>query len=164
VRARPFGSGCDAGAYEAGSTIVRISDETTDFDPEDFATATPSGGLLVVIPGKDYNCRYGNSTVFDIADTLKANGEYAPVGIGPDMLWLQFKGPTYGELCWAPVSGFVLYLNGAEIPLAQISRDLLPTVSYPPLPTATPDPDEGQSAEPSPTVCPTLANKPGSCK
>lgn len=152
-RARPFGDQCDVGAFEAGSTVVRISDETTDFDPEDFATSTPGLQVLVVIPNQNYNCRKGNSSAFDIADTLKAGQEYIPSGIGVDLLWFQFQGPSYGEPCWAPTAGFTLYLDGVQVELGQLPEGLLAFATYPPTPTVTPLPAAPGNAAATETAC-----------
>ncbi len=133
---RPFGPACDVGAYESSSATAFSLDT-------ELPTHTPGALTLIVIPDQNYNCREGNSTSFDIADTLLKGQEYSPLGIGGDQLWLQFAGPTYGELCWAPTSGFTLLLNGEQVQLAQLPKELLSTVAYPLAPTATPDPDEG---------------------
>lgn len=134
---RPFGLRCDVGAFEAGGVALSL-----DLD----ATPTASSLTLIAIPDQNYNCRYGNGTTFDIADTLFEGQEYSPIGVGPDKQWLQFSGPSFGEKCWAPGNGFTLLLNGNELPLADLPVDLLPLVSYPAAPTATPDPDEGNNA------------------
>jgi hypothetical protein len=159
--ARPFGPACDVGAYEGGATTLSLD---TDDESLDLATVTPTPGgtgPLVVIPDQNYNCRYGNGSGFDIADTLLQGKEYVPTGIGNDSLWFQFEGPTFGQLCWTPVSAFTLFLNGVEIQLDQLPETLLQVISYPPLPpTATPTPDPDESYDVTPTPLPTATCTP----
>lgn len=143
LTARPFGLHCDAGAYEAGGATLSL---------ELGATPTASSLTLIAIPRQNYNCRYGNSSAFEIADTLLQGQQYSPQGVGTDKQWLQFKGPSFGELCWAPVSGFTLWLNGVETSLPELPANVLPVLSYPPAPTATPDPDEGSNDTEAPNA------------
>jgi hypothetical protein len=139
VTRRPFGPSCDLGAYEAGGSTLSLE-----------ATLTPGSGDLIAIPELDYNCRYGNSIMFDIADTLKAGEEYTPKGKGFDLSWIQFEGPAFGELCWVPASGLTFFLDGLEITLAQLPDGALSFVAYPAAPTATTDPDESSDASATP--------------
>jgi hypothetical protein len=142
---RPAGSACDVGAYEASemtATLPLVAATATE-------EATGETGFYV-IPNENYNCREGNSSLFEIADTLLKSEQYIPIGIGPDKLWLQFLGPTYNEKCWSPAEGFSLYLNGILTNIDEFPAELLPTVQYPLAPTPTPDPDE--SYEPTPTA------------
>ncbi|MCW5876271.1 MAG: right-handed parallel beta-helix repeat-containing protein [Anaerolineales bacterium] len=152
--ARPVGPACDVGAYEAGATMLSLESEDTELE---FATVTPGSGpnILVVIPRQTYNCRHGNSTLFDVVDTLMQGAQYTPVGIGPDKLWLQFRGPSFGRLCWAPTEGFTLFLDDQEITVDVLPETLLSIVLYPPLPTLTSTPLPTETPEPQPIATPT---------
>ena len=143
---RPFGLGCDLGAYETSGSALSL--EAT------LGSDTPTPGILIAIPEVNYNCRYGNSSLFDIADTLKTGQEYTPLAKGVDLLWVQFAGPSFGTLCWASVEGLIFYLNGNEIPVAEIPENVLGFAVYPAEPTATVDPDESLDPTETPTATP----------
>lgn len=164
---RPIAAACDVGAFEAGGTVASIViGAPEEFALDSFTDETPGDtgdgdGILVAIPSQDYNCRYGNSTLFDIADTLKAGVEYPPKGQGFDLIWVQFEGPSFGTLCWVPASGLTFFLDGLEITLTQLPDGLLGFVTYPTAPTATTDSDESYdvTATPKPGK-PTATPKP----
>lgn len=112
---------------------------------------------LIAIPIQNVNCREGNSTLFEIADTLLAGSANEPTARGVDNLWLQFAGPTYGEPCWVFVNGLTLFLNDAEVEIDMIPEAVLSIVQYPPPPTATPtmipEAEDTETPEPASPQC-----------
>ena len=131
---RPYNDACDVGAYEYH-----------------FALST-----LVVVPLSDTNCRLGNSTAFDIADTLFAGVEYSPIARGTDNLWLQFEGPATGQKCWAYAEGMA-DVDGNPVNLTDIPTDALPIAAYPLPPQEDEEPEEGDSEGGTPPNAPANA-------
>lgn len=101
-------------------------------------TFTPGATTLVAVPVQTVNCREGNSSQYDIADTLFADTEYSPLGRGRDNLWVQFRGPVNPVRCWVYVENLTLLLNGQPTEIEDVPESLLPYLAYPP--TATPSP------------------------
>ncbi|MCW5876729.1 MAG: zf-HC2 domain-containing protein [Anaerolineales bacterium] len=106
------------------------------------ASATPVAGmpLLVAVPVQNVNCREGNSSQFEVADTLLQGEEYSPEARGRDELWVRFKGPTFQELCWVFVDNLDLFIDDEPVELADVPEELLPYADYPPTPTPSPTP------------------------
>ena len=107
---------------------------------------------LIVIPSVDVNCRTYCSTLVDIADTLLQGVEYSPIGWDPRTGFFAFRGPTFGELCFAPpvANGNTLMaisLDGQPLSADQITSDVIETLACPLVPTATAtvDVDEGEN-------------------
>lgn len=103
-------------------------------------TPTPDQLVLVAIPTQNTNCREGNSSQFEIADTLQEGKEYSPIGRGRDNMWVLFKGPTFETKCWAYIQNLTLLINDQPVAIEDVTEDLLPFVGYPATPTPTPTP------------------------
>lgn len=122
-------------------------------------TSTPSNLVLLAIPQQDVNCREGNGSMFEIADTLQDGKEYSPTGRGHDNLWVRFIGPSFQQTCWAFVDNLILEINGEETLIEKIPESLLPFVDYPatptpsPTPTLTPEPGRTDTPAPSAPQC-----------
>lgn len=105
------------------------------------ATPVPAAQLiLVAVPTQNVNCREGNSSQFEIADTLQEGNQYTPIGRGRDNMWVLFDGPSFGTKCWAYIQNLALLVNDDPVAIEEVSEELLPFVAYPPTPTPTPTP------------------------
>ncbi|MCW5874425.1 MAG: zf-HC2 domain-containing protein [Anaerolineales bacterium] len=123
---------------------------TASRTPATTATAPTAPLTLFAVPLQTANCREGNSSQFDIADTLYQNERYQPIGRGTDNLWLQFRGPVTQTLCWAFVGNMTVLLNDETVALEDVPESVLPYIAYPPAPTAT----ATLTPQPSPTAVP----------
>jgi hypothetical protein len=103
-------------------------------------TPSPETLVLLAIPQLNANCREGNGSAFEIADTLMEGEEYPPTGRGFDNQWVRFVGPSFQQTCWAFIDNLVLEINGAPTPIEEIPESLLPFVNYPATPTPSPTP------------------------
>jgi hypothetical protein len=126
------------------------------------ATETPEVLTLTAIPLQNANCREGNGSIFEIADTLFEGEEYTPIGRGFDNLWVQFLGPRFEEECWVFIENITLLINNVPTPIGEVPEFLLPFVSYPPTPTMTPTltftPEPAETEQTStPTTAPPTA-------
>ncbi len=101
---------------------------------------TPAELVLTAVPPQNTNCREGNSSQFEIADTLMEGKKYTPIGRGRDNMWVLFKGPTFETKCWAYIQNLDLFINDQPVAIEDVPESLLPFVPYPPTPTATPTP------------------------
>jgi len=123
------------------------------------ATATPTSSptpvdlVLLAIPTQNVNCREGNSSQFEIADTLFEGKEYIPNARGFDELWVRFFGPINQVNCWVFVENLIIFVNDEETPIEAIPESLLPYLPYPPTPTATFTPQPSETPVPSQTEC-----------
>ncbi len=123
------------------------------------STDTPTDLVLMAIPEKDANCREGNGSVFEIADTLLEGKEYPPTGRGADNLWVRFVGPSFQQTCWAFIDNLVLEINGVATQIEEIPESQLPFVDYPatptpsPTPSFTPEPDRSETPTPFVPQC-----------
>lgn len=145
--ARPFGAACDTGAYETGSTIMRISDEGFSF-----ATPTPGGGQPTLIVTIETGCFFGPGLDWPRYSNLSAGTQAEIVGRGFGIDWLVIKHPTIANTnCWIAIEDVEF-----DIPL-----DQLRFISVPPKPTATPSPTPEKR---EPTACPTNPQIPGTCQ
>jgi hypothetical protein len=132
---RPNNAACDVGAFEYHFAIPGFIGARVD-------------SVLIAIPTSNTNCRLGNGTAFDIADTLFEGVEYTPIGRGADNLWLLFEGPATGQDCWAFAGGLTLTVDEKPVDLEDVSLDQLPVAAYPPTPEDDPDEDgEGDGGE-----------------
>ncbi len=144
---RPYGTACDIGAFEFGAGLhLEAATPGTETPPIfEIFTDTPSATLetVVAIPNQNVNCREGNGSIFDIADTLFKDIEYQPIGRGSDNQWLLFIGPAFQEKCWAFIENIDLFANDQAIQIEDVSAALLPFVTYPatPIPTFTLTPE-----------------------
>jgi hypothetical protein len=104
------------------------------------ATRTPAQAdlILVAIPIQNVNCREGNSSQFEIADTLFEGAEYVPDARGFDELWVRFFGPVNQVYCWVFADNLTLLVNDQETSIEAIPESLLPYLPYPPTPTVPP--------------------------
>jgi hypothetical protein len=93
---------------------------------------------LLAIPQQNVNCREGNGSAFEIADTLLEGEEYSPTGRGFDNMWVRFVGPSFQQVCWAAVGNLVLEINDVPTAIEDIPESLLPFVNYPATPTPSP--------------------------
>lgn len=122
--------------------------------PSDTPTSAPL--VLLAIPQQNVNCREGNGSAFEIADTLMQSEEYPPTGRGFDNQWVRFAGPSFQQTCWAFIDNLVLEIDGVPTPIEQIPEALLPFVNYPPTPTPSPTPtftpEAGVSDTPVPAI------------
>jgi hypothetical protein len=122
-------------------------------------TSTPTVWVLLAVPQQNVNCREGNGSAFEIADTLFEAEKYSPTGRGFDNLWVRFMGPVTQVNCWAFVDNLVLEINGEPAPIDEIPESLLPFVNYPPTSTPsptvtfTPEPDRTETSTPSTPQC-----------
>ncbi|MBX3045959.1 MAG: hypothetical protein KF698_03065 [Anaerolineales bacterium] len=117
------------------------SETTTFFTDFTGSCSLPASFTLApaIVTINNANCRLGPSaTHFDIVDTLYAGQSYKPIGIGPDLLWLLFRGPVYGGNCWVFVQNLEITCREQTATLTDLGRCQLPVVRYPALPTATP--------------------------
>jgi len=126
---RPNNGACDVGAFEYHFAIPGFIGARADT-------------ILIAIPTSNTNCRLGNSTAFDIADTLFEGVEYTPIGRGADNLWLLFEGPATQRNCWAFAGGLNFTVDDEPVDPEDIAPELLPVVAYP-APPEEPDGDDG---------------------
>lgn len=103
-------------------------------------TSTPVQQILVAIPVQNVNCREGNGSAFDIADTLFENEQYSPNARGRDNLWVRFLGPVTQVQCWVFVENLQLLLSEEPVQIVDLSETILPFADYPPTPTPSPTP------------------------
>lgn len=103
-------------------------------------TPTPAEQILVAVPIQNVNCREGNGSVFDIADTLYEAERYTPNARGRDNLWVRFVGPVTQIQCWAFIENLDLFLNEEPVQIVDLSESILPFADYPPTPTPSPTP------------------------
>ncbi|MCL5428274.1 MAG: zf-HC2 domain-containing protein [Chloroflexi bacterium] len=101
-------------------------------------TPTPTVLMLFAIPQQNVNCREGNSSAFEIADTLFEGEEYSPTGRGFDNQWVRFVGPVTQVNCWVFIDNLVLEINEVPTNIEGVPEFLLPFVKYPPTPTPSP--------------------------
>ena len=118
-------------------TLTAPSSPTNSTTPTSTSTSTPTILILIAIPQQNVNCREGNSSMFDIADTLYEDEEYTPIARGFDNLWVQFRGPVTNVKCWVFVDNIDLLVNDQITPIKEIPESLLPFATYPPTPTPT---------------------------
>jgi hypothetical protein len=135
----------DKGTSEFSECIQAVAQISLEFPP------------LNIVPSSDVNCRTYCSSQADIADTLLGGVEYAPLGWDPQTGFFAFRGPTFGEVCFAPpvANGtplMAISLDDQPLSADQITSDMIETLACPAIPTATPtvDVDEGEN----PTVGP----------
>jgi hypothetical protein len=114
-------------------------------------TGTPTAIVLVAVPVQNANCREGNGSNFDIADTLMEGERYTPDARGNDNLWVRFLGPAFGEPCWVYIENLTVLINEAPVALEDVPASLLPYATYPPTPTPSPTP----TFTPEPSLTPT---------
>jgi len=131
---------------------VIVGEESEEVEPTPTASATPAKLVLIAIPTQNVNCRLGNGSLFDIADTLFMGVEYSPIARGPDDMWLLFSGPANGERCWVFINNLELTLNGDAVEIGEVPVSVLPVAPYPPMPTLTSTP-EGPAPTHTPTPC-----------
>ena len=123
-------------------------------------TPTPNVLVLLAIPQQNVNCREGNGSAFEIADTLYEGEEYMPTGRGFDNLWVRFIGPVTQVNCWVFVDNLVLEINETPKDIKDIPESLLPFTGYPPTPspsptaTFTPEPEKPEEPEDTATFTP----------
>lgn len=138
---RPFGADCDVGAYEAGAVL----------------SATATSGEISALILEDARCRTGPGLVYPDFDFFEPGQTTIVKGRSADSNWYYVEAISYAGNCW--IGDAVLQFNvDADVLLS------LPIINPPPTPTPTLDPDESYDTTPTPTACPTLINKPGSCK
>lgn len=141
---RPIGAACDVGAYEAGAATTSLA-----------ATPTPSEIIALVL--EDARCRTGPGLVYSDFDFFEPGQTTIVKGRSADSNWYFVEAISYEGNCW--IGDAVLQFDvDSSILLA------LPIINPPPTPTPTLDPDESYDTTPTHTACPTLVNKPGSCK
>ncbi len=129
---------------QVSATATASQTATPSASPTPTAAVIIGDQILVAIPQQTVNCREGNSNQFDIADTLLGGEEYKPEARGNDQLWVRFRGPSFGELCWVFADNLDLLINDQAVAMLNIPEALLPYASYPPTPTPTIDVDEGK--------------------
>ncbi len=135
---------------------VNIGEVPEEAEQAPTASATPVELVLIAIPTQNVNCRLGNGSLFDIADTLFMGVEYSPIARGPDDMWLLFTGLANGQLCWAFINNLELTLNGDAVEIGEVPVSELPVAPYPPMPRLTPTPTftpEGSVPTITPTPC-----------
>lgn len=127
---------------EPSLTASRTSTATATATLEDLAavTKTPSELVLIAIPSQNANCREGNASVFEIADTLFEGKEYTPDARGRDNLWVRFRGPVNETLCWVFIDNLDLFINREPVEIVAVPESLLPFAPYPSTPTPSPTP------------------------
>ncbi len=138
----------------ATDTPTATSTATSTLVPAVIPSETVAVQILTAIPLQNANCREGNGSVFEIADTLFAGEEYSPIGRGFDNLWVLFEGPSFQTNCWVFLENLTLLINDDPVQIEQVSETLLPFVNYPPTPT--PSPTLTFTPEPSETIAPSL--------
>lgn len=127
---------------------VVVGELITSDDGVPLATDVPAGeDVLVAIPSQNVNCREGNSSQFDITDTLFMNEEYSPNARGFDNLWVRFLGPLSQVQCWVFIDNLQLLLNEEAVEIADVPEPFLPFAPYPA--TATPEPTATFTPEPT---------------
>jgi hypothetical protein len=114
------------------------STPTATTTPTITETPSPAVLILIAIPQQNVNCREGNGSAFEIADTLMEGEEYSPTGRGYDNMWVRFVGPTFQQVCWAAIGNLVLEINEVLTAIEDIPESLLPFVNYPATPTPSP--------------------------
>lgn len=136
----------NAGAFtpEATATVTNTATLVPSATLPGAAVATKSPTpvelVLTAVPTQNTNCREGNGSQFEIADTLIEGTKYTPIGRGRDNMWVLFNGPTFGTKCWAYIQNLTLLINDDPVAIEDVSAGLLPFVSYPPTPTPAPTP------------------------
>jgi hypothetical protein len=147
---RPFGPACDVGAYEAEAVATSLE-----------VTPTPDTDITVTIL-QDARCRVGPDFAYPDYDFFEPGQKTTVLGRSADSNWYYVQAPSFSGKCF--IGKAVLQFDvGSGILLA------LPVIQPPSTPTPTLDPDESYDVTetpqpPKPTACPTLINKPGSCK
>lgn len=149
----PLTSATPTPSLTASSTATPSSTSSSTATLTSSPTSSPTVLILIAIPKQNVNCRLGNSSMFDIADTLFEGEEYTPIARGYDNLWVQFRGPVTNVKCWVFVDYIDLLINDQKTPIEEVPESLLPFVAYPPAPTATftPRPERTATFTPSPT-------------
>jgi hypothetical protein len=112
--------------------------------------------VLVAIPTQNVNCRLGNSSEFDIVDTLFEGEQYTPEARGFDNLWVRFVGPVAQMDCWVFIDNLQLLLNEQPVDIVDAPEALLPFVAYPATPT--PEPTATFTPEPPPQCSDSIDN------
>jgi hypothetical protein len=144
----------NGGAPAAEPTATRTATHTATLQPSSTQpaaavatdTPTPTALVLIAVPAQNANCREGNGSQFEVADTLLEGKKYSPIGRGTDNLWVLFLGPTNQTKCWAYIQNLDLFINDQAVAIADVPESLLPFVPYPatrtptPTPTFTPEP------------------------
>ena len=94
-----------------------------------------------------------------MADTLLEGIEYRPVGWDPVNKFFAFLGPSFGEMCYAPLQSFgtelmSLMIKGEPVTANQLTSEVVQIMACPAFstPTPTPDLDEGENATATPAV------------
>jgi hypothetical protein len=129
-------------APAATSTPTASSSPSASATPTASQTHTPSpvAQFLVAVPAQNVNCREGNGSIFDIADTLYEAERYTPNARGRDNLWVRFVGPVTQVQCWVFIENLELLLNEEPVQIVDLSEAILPFADYPPTPTPSPTP------------------------
>lgn len=129
---RPIGLACDAGAYEAAGVASSLEG--------DFGGGDEEGGFVfpIVTALQNANCRRGPNTAFEVFAFLFEGQQAEVQGRNASGDWLLLQPPDEDTLCWVAFLDEVLELDG--------SLEGILVLFGPLLPTATPDPDEGDSA------------------
>lgn len=117
-------------------------------------TPAPVELVLVAVPNQNVNCREGNSSQFEIADTLFEGETYTPNARGHDNLWVRFTGPVTQVQCWVFVDNLALLVNEDVFLLPDVPEALLPYAAYPPTPTPSPTPTFTPEPTETPVVVP----------
>lgn len=136
---------------QPASPSATVASLTPTVTPSSVASATasvPFAPTLFAVPAQTTNCREGNSSQFDIVDTLYADERYEPLGRGRDELWLQFRGPVSGVRCWAYIGNLSVLLNDEVVQLADVPESVLPYLAYPATPTIPPTPEPTSTPAP----------------
>jgi hypothetical protein len=146
--ARPFGPACDVGAYEAGAVTPLFLEPTS----------TPDTQITVTII-QDARCRTGPDLNYPDYDFFESGQTTTVHGRSADSNWFYVQALSFSGKCFI----------GKAVLQFDVGPDVLrslPIIQPPPTPTPTLDPDESLEITPTPkpTACPTLINKPGSCK
>jgi hypothetical protein len=136
------------------ATPSRTASATATLVPAVIPSETIGVEILTAVPLQNANCREGNGSVFEIADTLFEGEEYSPLGRGFDNQWVLFEGPAFQTSCWVFAENLTLLINDEPVQIQQISETLLPFVNYPPTPT--PSPTLTFTPEPSETTGPAI--------
>jgi hypothetical protein len=137
------------------NTVSATSTATATLVPAVIPSETAGVEILTAVPLQNANCREGNGSMFEIADTLFEGEEYSPIGRGFDNLWVLFEGPTFQTNCWVFVENLTLLINDEPVQIDQVSETLLPFVDYPATPT--PSPTLTFTPEPSETEAPSVS-------
>lgn len=147
----PLSAGSDPTMTDTPSPT---SSATATLLPGALPSETAGVQILMAVPLQNANCREGNASMFEIADTLFEGEEYSPIGRGFDNLWVLFEGPSFQTNCWVFIENLTLLINDEPVQIEQISEVLLPFLNYPPTPT--PSPTLTFTPEPSETNAPSI--------